>query len=78
MRECDIVDACILAHPSVDTLEQQLERAYAQYKERQSDIHKNSFLQSMKCKSSPQAICRSERVGLMMSSKLGAFLCVVN
>jgi hypothetical protein len=32
----------------VDTLEQQLERAYSQYRERQSDIHKNSFLQSMK------------------------------
>ncbi|KAK1922115.1 hypothetical protein DB88DRAFT_497231 [Papiliotrema laurentii] len=33
---------------AVDTLEQQLERAYSQYRERQSDIHKNSFLQSMK------------------------------
>lgn len=34
----------------VDTLKQQLERAYAQYSDRQSDIAKNSFLQSLKCK----------------------------
>lgn len=33
---------------SVDTLKQQLERAYSQYSERQTDIAKNSFLQSMK------------------------------
>ncbi|RSH91897.1 NAD-dependent malic enzyme, mitochondrial [Saitozyma podzolica] len=33
---------------AVDTLEQQVERAYTQYKSRESDILKNSFLQSMK------------------------------
>lgn len=33
---------------SVNTLEQQLDRAYDQYKSRESDLRKNSFLQSLK------------------------------
>ncbi|GFZ48749.1 NAD-dependent malic enzyme [Saitozyma sp. JCM 24511] len=33
---------------AVDTLEQQVERAYTQYQSRENDILKNSFLQSMK------------------------------
>ncbi|WVQ84624.1 hypothetical protein IAT38_006779 [Cryptococcus sp. DSM 104549] len=33
---------------AVDTLEEQVERAYEQYKARESDVLKNSFLQSMK------------------------------
>ncbi|WVR07664.1 hypothetical protein IAU60_004706 [Kwoniella sp. DSM 27419] len=33
---------------AVDTLDDQLQRAYQQYQARDSDIHKNSFLQSMK------------------------------
>ena len=33
---------------SVDSLDKQLERAYQQYSDRQDDIHRNSFLQSLK------------------------------
>lgn len=35
---------------SIDNLDQQCERAYDQYKSRDTDILKNSFLQSLKCK----------------------------
>lgn len=36
-----------------NTLDEQVNRAYDQYKQRESDILKNSFLQSLKCESSP-------------------------
>lgn len=38
---------------SVNTLNQQVERAYDQYKSRESDLRKNSFLQSLKGRLSP-------------------------
>jgi len=38
-----------MARCRVDTLEQQVERALQQYNDRETDIRKNSFLQSMKC-----------------------------
>lgn len=33
----------------VDTLDDQVKRAYQQYQSRESDLLKNSFLQSLKC-----------------------------
>lgn len=33
---------------SVDTLDEQIDRAYLQYQDKENDLHKNSFLQSMK------------------------------
>lgn len=38
---------------SVDTLDDQVNRAYQQYQSRESDLLKNSFLQSLKCRPSP-------------------------
>lgn len=35
----------------VDTLEEQVQRAWDQYHARETDLLKNSFLQSLKCKS---------------------------
>jgi hypothetical protein len=37
----------------VDTLDEQVTRAYSQYQSRESDLLKNSFLQSLKCEFSP-------------------------
>lgn len=50
MRKASTVDLfCLSADGDrVDTLEQQLDRAYKQYSERSNDLHKNSFLQSLK------------------------------
>lgn len=33
----------------IDTLEQQVDRAYTQFLDCDSDLRKNSFLQSLKC-----------------------------
>ena len=59
MRALDLLASRTQLTRRVDTLDEQVARAYQQYQSRESDLLKNSFLQSLKCES-PHLVRRAD------------------